>query len=193
MKPFKMVTSRITPLPEPNIDTDQIIPKQFLKMISRSGFGRYLFHDRRRDMNGNRLDFVLDNPVYKDSRILVAGDNFGCGSSREHAVWALQDFGFSVVVSSSFADIFYSNCIKNGVLPVRLDGADIEHVIVQEAPVTVDLQTQSITTKTRTVHFCMDPYKRTVLLEGLDEIAQTLGHEEAIAAFESVSAYPSVR
>lgn len=190
MEPFRTVHSRVTPLPDPNIDTDQIIPKQFLKLVSRSGFGRYLFYDRRREGGSG---FVLDDPRYAGSRILVAGDNFGCGSSREHAVWAIKDFGFGVVVSTSFADIFYSNCIKNGVLPVRLPAADLAHLMEERGEVVVDLGRQSIRTASRTISFRMDPYKRIMLLEGLDEISQTLQHEDRISRFEAASPYPSVR
>lgn len=190
MEPFRTVHSTVTPLPEPNIDTDQIIPKQFLKLVSRSGFGRYLFYDRRRE---DGSDFVLDDPRYAGSRILVAGDNFGCGSSREHAVWAIKDFGFSVVASTSFADIFYSNCIKNGVLPIRLPASDLDHLMGERGEVVVDLGRQTIRTASRTISFRMDPYKRIMLLEGLDEIAQTLQHEDQIARFEEASPYPSVR
>lgn len=184
MKPYSTVSSHITPLPEPNIDTDQIIPKQFLKLVSRTGFGRYLFHDRRRDMEGNPIPFVLDDPKYATSRILVAGDNFGCGSSREHAVWALQDFGFDVIISTSFADIFYSNCIKNGILPVRVSTDELDYIMYHEGVITVDLKEQTVRVDTHTIPFQMDPYKRVMLLEGLDEIAQTLRHEPQIEAFE---------
>lgn len=191
MEPFRTVHSVVTPLPEPNIDTDQIIPKQFLKMVSRSGFGRFLFYDRRQAQDGQA--FVLDDPAYAGSRILVAGDNFGCGSSREHAVWALKDFGFAAVVSTSFADIFYSNCIKNGVLPVRLSVPDRDHLMAERGEVVVDLERQTIRTPSKTMPFLMDPYKRIMLMEGLDEIAQTLQHESEITAFEKASAVPSVK
>lgn len=191
MEPFRTVRSTVTPLPEPNVDTDQIIPKQFLKRVSRSGFGRFLFYDRRQAQDGRM--FVLDDPAYAGSRILVAGDNFGCGSSREHAVWALKDFGFAAVVSTSFADIFYSNCVKNGVLPVRLPAPDRDRLMAERGEVVVDLERQTIRTPSRIMPFPMDPYKRVMLMEGLDEIAQTLRHESQIAAFEEASAVPSVR
>ncbi len=121
MQSFKKVKTIITPLDQVNVDTDQIVPKQFLKLVQKSGFGKFLFYDWRYDDQGNlKSNFVLNNEKYKNSKILVAGDNFGCGSSREHAVWALQDYGFSVIIAPSFADIFYSNCFKNGLLPIVL-------------------------------------------------------------------------
>ncbi len=177
MEPFRTVQSIVTPLPEPNIDTDQIIPKQFLKLVTRSGFGRYLFYDRMKS-----TAFVLNDSRYRGSRILVAGDNFGCGSSREHAVWALKDYGFDVIISTSFAEIFYSNCIKNGVLPIRLD--DTNDMMDERGPVTVNLEKQVITLPARTIPFRIDPYKRTILLEGLDEIAQTMKYESVIENYE---------
>lgn len=184
MKPFDNVTSRITPLPDHNVDTDQIIPKQFLKLVTRTGFGKYLFFDRKSS------DFVLDNPKYKGSKILVAGDNFGCGSSREHAVWALQDFGFDVVISTSFADIFYSNCIKNGVLPICIPDAQI--LLSEKNSITVDLQRQTIQHTDGTIHFEIDPHHKVTLLEGLDDISRTLQYDDMITLFEKNSPTPSV-
>ncbi len=186
MEPFHTVVSRVAPFPQPNVDTDQIIPKQFLKLVSRAGFGKHLFHDRRGP------GFFLDDPRYADCRILAAGDNFGCGSSREHAVWALKDHGFAVIVSTSFADIFHSNCIKNGVLPVRLSPDETGRVMAERGPVTVDLERQEIRMPDCTIPFRMDPYQRTVLLEGLDEIARTLGHESLISAYERDRGPPSL-
>ena len=186
MEPFRPVTSRIVPFPEPNVDTDQIIPKQFLKMVSRAGFGRHLFHDRRGP------GFFMDDPLYKGCRILAAGDNFGCGSSREHAVWALQDYGFAVIVSTSFADIFHSNCIKNGVLPVRLPPDSMGRVMSEKCTVTVDLADQEIRTPDHTIPFDVKPHQKTVLLEGLDEIAQTLRHSDVIDAYERDRRPPSL-
>lgn len=190
MKSFTSITSRVTPLRESNVDTDQIIPKQFLKRVSRTGFGKYLFYDRRKDVEQK---FVLDDPQYKESRILVSGENFGCGSSREHAVWALQDFGFDVIMAPSFADIFFSNCIKNGILPVRLSGDVIERLMSWTGQVTVNLKEQNVRADSKVIPFEIDPYKKTMLLEGLDEIAQTLQHETQISDFERSSAYPSVK
>ena len=193
MKPFRTVRSTVTPLPEPNIDTDQIVPKQFLKLTTRSGFGKYLFYDRRYDQNGGaRPDFVLNDPKHSGSRILAAGDNFGCGSSREHAVWALQDYGFDVVVAASFADIFYSNCIKNGLLPVRLPQAHLSRIAGESGEVVIDLESQLITIQNGSIPFDMDAYQRTILLEGQDDIARTLQYQEAIAVFEREHPCPTI-
>ena len=133
LEPFSKVTSIITPFDKANVDTDQIIPKQFLKLITKSGFGKFLFYDWRFYHDGKpKNDFVLNNPLYENSQILVTNENFGCGSSREHAVWALKDFGFNVIISPSFADIFYSNCFKNGVLPIILDIEKIHKLLLFE-------------------------------------------------------------
>jgi len=138
MDPFKNVKSIVTPFDKVNVDTDQIVPKQFLKLVQKSGFGKFLFFNWRFDENENpKSDFILNDPKYDNSKILVAGDNFGCGSSREHAVWALQDYGFSVIISSSFADIFFSNCFKNGILPITLDQKIIEMLQQETNPVSV--------------------------------------------------------
>lgn len=190
MRPFSKVTSKVTPLPEPNVDTDQIIPKQFLKRVSKTGFGKYLFFDRRKDVTHK---FVLDDTRYAGSRILVCGENFGCGSSREHAVWALQDFGFDVIMAPSFADIFSSNCIKNGLLPVRLPSGVIEDIMAYPDVITVNLEEQTIQVGYTVIPFEIDPYKKIMLLEGLDEISQTLQYEDQISAFEATAAYPSVK
>ena len=193
MESFKIVTSIVTPLDKINVDTDQIIPKQFLKLIQKSGFGKFLFYDWRYDENENkRADFVLNNSQYVNSNILVTGDNFGCGSSREHAVWALLDYGFSVIIAPSFADIFYSNCFKNGILPISLDEKTVEKLQHEIRPITVDLEKQTITTSSDKILFTIDPHKKKILLEGLDDIAQTLQYEDKITEFEKNSNLPSV-
>ena len=193
MEPFTKINSIVTPLDKVNVDTDQIVPKQFLKLVQKSGFGKFLFYNWR--FNENEVpnpDFVLNDPNYKNSKVLVAGDNFGCGSSREHAVWALQDFGFSVIIAPSFADIFFSNCFKNGVLPITLDSKTVEKLQNENNPIDVDLQNQIIKTVNDEIHFDIDPHKKKILLEGLDDIAQTLQFQEKITDFEKNSKIPSV-
>lgn len=193
MEPFKKVKSIITPLDKVNVDTDQIVPKQFLKLIHKSGFGKFLFYNWRYDENENiKSDFVLNDSKYDNSKILVTGDNFGCGSSREHAVWALLDYGFSVVIAPSFADIFFSNCFKNGVLPISLDQQIVENLQQELATIEVDLEKQIIKTSSEEISFEIDPYKKKILLEGLDDIAQTLQFEDKISEFEKESKVPSV-
>ena len=193
MDPFKNVKSIVTPFDKVNVDTDQIVPKQFLKLVQKSGFGKFLFFNWRFDENENpKSDFILNDPKYDDSKILVAGDNFGCGSSREHAVWALQDYGFSVIISSSFADIFFSNCFKNGILPITLDQKIIEMLQQETNPVSVDLETQTITTDSQEITFEIDSHKKKILIEGLDDIAQTFQLENKISEFEKNSTIPSV-
>ena len=193
MKPFEKIISIITPLDKVNVDTDQIVPKQFLKLVQKSGFGKFLFYNWRYDANENiKSDFVLNNPKYNSSKILVTGDNFGCGSSREHAVWALQDYGFSVIIAPSFADIFFSNCFKNGILPISLDQKMVEKIQQEVDEVEVDLQKQVITTSSDKITFNIDNYKKKILLEGLDDIAQTFQFEDKIAEFEKNSKFPSV-
>ena len=146
LKPFSQISSIITPLDKANVDTDQIIPKQFLKLITKSGFGKFLFYDWRFNHDGHpKDDFVLNDSKYKDSQILVTNENFGCGSSREHAVWALKDFGFSVIIAPSFADIFYSNCFKNGILPIILDINHVERLMQTQEIIQLDLNSQKIT------------------------------------------------
>jgi 3-isopropylmalate/(R)-2-methylmalate dehydratase small subunit len=190
MKPIKEVTSVITPLDRSNVDTDQIIPKQFLKRIERTGFGKFLFyHWRFHDDGTEKPDFVLNKPEYKNSEILVARENFGCGSSREHAPWALGDYGFRVVIAPSFADIFHSNCFKNGILPIQLEEAEVEELLQtgKEKPLkaTVNLETETIRTEDgKTYTFSIDPYRRQMLLNGWDEIALTLQLEDKIKAYE---------
>ena len=193
MRAFTRVSSRVTPLGKANVDTDQIVPKQFLKLVTKSGFGKFLFHDWRYDERGRpRPGFVLNDPRYDGSRILVAGDNFGCGSSREHAVWALLDYGFEVVIAPSFADIFLSNCFKNGILPISLDRQAVGRLSAEPDPVLVDLDGQLIVTPSERIRFEIDPYRKRILVGGLDDIAQTLQFEDRISEFERGSTVPSV-
>lgn len=193
MEPFKKIISIVTPLDQVNVDTDQIVPKQFLKLVQKSGFGKYLFFNWRYDENEKqREDFVLNDKRYEDSKILVSGENFGCGSSREHAVWALQDYGFAVIIAPSFADIFYSNCFKNGILPIKLDTKIVEKLKQETDKIEVDLESQLIKTNHEEIPFEINSYKKKILLEGLDDIAQTLQFEEDISEFEKNSKIPSV-
>ncbi len=193
MEKFKSVTSIVTPLDKVNVDTDQIVPKQFLKLVQKSGFGKFLFYNWRYDENESlKSDFVLNDSKYDNSKILVAGDNFGCGSSREHAVWALLDYGFSVVIAPSFADIFLSNCFKNGVLPISIDEQIVDRLQKETEPITVDLENQIIKTSSDDIPFNIDPHKKKILLEGLDDIAQTFQFEDKISEFEKKSTIPSV-
>jgi len=193
MKPFENVKSIVTPLDMVNVDTDQIIPKQFLKLVQKSGFGKFLFFNWRYDENKNlKSNFILNDSKYDDSKILVAGDNFGCGSSREHAVWALDDYGFSVIISSSFADIFFSNCFKNGILPISLDSKTVEKLLQETNSVEVDLENQIIKTSSENIPFEINSHKKKILLEGLDDIAQTFQFEDKICEFEEKSTIPSV-
>jgi len=188
MESFSKVTSKITPFDKANVDTDQIIPKQFLKLITKSGFGKFLFYDWRFDQNGNpKNDFVLNNPVYQNSQILVTNENFGCGSSREHAVWALKDFGFRVIIAPSFADIFFSNCFKNGVLPIILDVTQVEKLLKVQDSVELDLNSQKITFGNESITFEIDSHRKTRLLEGLDDIDLTLKENKNIENFENNS------
>lgn len=192
MKPFTKVRSVITHLDKINVDTDQIIPKQFLKLVTKTGFGDYLFYNWRYDENENpRKDFVLNDEKARDSEILLAGQNFGCGSSREHAVWALKDYGFSVIIAPSFADIFYNNCFKNGILPIKVD-SDTADKLKDAGEVEVDLKEQTIKTKHDVIHFDIEPYRKKILLEGLDDIALTLQYEDKITQYEKDSKTPSV-
>ena len=193
MEPFSKVTSIITPFDRANVDTDQIIPKQFLKSITKSGFGKFLFYDWRFDHNGKPKDgFVLNNSRYENSQILVTNENFGCGSSREHAVWALKDFGFNVIISPSFADIFYSNCFKNGVLPIILDIEKIHKLLQFEDEVELDLDSQKITLLDESINFEIDSHRKIRLLKGLDEIDLTLKENEKIEKFENDSSIVSI-
>ena len=193
MEPFENVKSIATPLDKVNVDTDQIIPKQFLKLVQKSGFGKFLFFNWRYDEHENiKSDFILNDPKYDGSKILVAGDNFGCGSSREHAVWALDDYGFSVVISSSFADIFFSNCFKNGLLPITLDSKIVDKLLHETNSIEVDLDNQLIKTSSEEIPFEINSHKKKILLEGLDDIAQTFQFEDKISEFEEKSTVPSV-
>ncbi|PIN82993.1 MAG: 3-isopropylmalate dehydratase small subunit, partial [Nitrosopumilales archaeon CG11_big_fil_rev_8_21_14_0_20_33_24] len=161
MQSFQKIKTIVTPLDKVNVDTDQIVPKQFLKLVQKSGFGKFLFYNwRYDDQEKLKSDFILNDPKYKNSKILVAGDNFGCGSSREHAVWALLDYGFSVIMAPSFADIFYSNCFKNGLLPIILDEKTLEKLQHETGDVEVNLENQLIKTNTETIHFDIDLHKK---------------------------------
>jgi 3-isopropylmalate/(R)-2-methylmalate dehydratase small subunit len=192
MEKFTKLTGIAAPMPLVNIDTDMIIPKQFLKTIKRTGLGKNLFDEMRYDQQGNEIaGFVLNQPAYRDAQILVAGDNFGCGSSREHAPWALLDFGIRCVISTSFADIFYNNCFKNGILPVVLP-EDAVAVLMDDARkganarITVDLEAQTVTSSDgREFRFELDPFKKHCLLNGLDDIGLTLAKDSAIESFET--------
>jgi 3-isopropylmalate/(R)-2-methylmalate dehydratase small subunit len=186
MQAFKKITGVMAYLPIANIDTDKIIPKQYLKTIKRTGLGNYLFAEMRYDeANQPNPAFILNQPPFQNAVILLAEENFGCGSSREHAVWSLMDFGIRVVISPSFADIFYGNCFKNGLLPITLPRADIQQLASKKNdPITVDLESQTISMSELEIFFTMDAYRRDVLLKGLDEIGETLIYEKEIAAFE---------
>ncbi len=195
MEKFTKVTGVAAPMPLINIDTDMIIPKLFLKTIKRSGLGKNLFDEMRYDDAGEEIpDFVLNKPAYRNAEIIVAGDNFGCGSSREHAPWALLDFGIRVVISTSFADIFYSNCFKNGILPIILAQEDVDKLMDDagrgaNAILSVDLENQKITGPDGgEVSFEVDAFKKHCLLNGLDDIGLTMQKSDAIAAFEARNA-----
>ena len=188
MKPFTKIISIITPFDKANVDTDQIIPKQFLKLITKSGFGKFLFYDWRFDHDGQeKNDFILNDSTYHNSQILITNENFGCGSSREHAVWALKDFGFDVIISPSFADIFYSNCFKNGVLPIVLDIEKIKKLLQYKDKIELDLDSQKITFGDESLNFEIDSHRKIRLLEGLDDIDLTLKEDEKIEYFEKNS------
>jgi len=195
MDKFTTLTGIAAPMPLVNIDTDMIIPKQFLKTIKRTGLGVNLFDEMRYDREGNEIaDFVLNQPAWRDAEILVAGDNFGCGSSREHAPWALLDFGIRCVISTSFADIFYNNCFKNGILPVVLPQDAVDHLMDDarkgaNARITVDLDAQTVTAADGTAFsFDVDPFKKHCLLNGLDDIGLTLEKAAAIDSYEATAA-----
>jgi len=190
MQPFRTLTSLAAPLDAVNVDTDQIIPKQFLKRIERTGYGEFLFFDWRKSADGTaNPEFSLNKPQYKGAEILVAGRNFGCGSSREHAAWALTDFGFRCVISSSFADIFFSNAAKNGILLVVLPDEKVVQLLERAKnpgyKLSVSLETQTVQDD-RGFHesFTIDPFRRSCLLEGLDDIGLTLRHTAALDSFE---------
>ncbi len=193
MKPFSKINSIITPLDKANVDTDQIIPKQFLKLITKSGFGKFLFYDWRFNHDGQEKDdFILNDSHYKTSQILVTNENFGCGSSREHAVWALKDFGFDVIISPSFADIFYSNCFKNGVLPIILDIENIKKLLQFKGAIELELESQTIIFGDESINFKIDSHRKTRLLEGLDDIDLTLKEDTKIENFEKNSSRISI-
>jgi len=195
MDKFTTLTGIAAPMPLVNIDTDMIIPKQFLKTIKRTGLGVHAFDEMRYDAQGNENpDFVLNQPAYRQSSIIVAGDNFGCGSSREHAPWALLDFGIRAVISTSFADIFHNNCFKNGILPITLPAEAVE-VLMEDARkganarMTVDLEAQTVTTSDGvSFAFEIDPFKKHCLLNGLDDIGLSLEKQSSIDAFEARAA-----
>jgi len=189
MDPFITIKSIPAPLQMINVDTDMIIPKQFLKTIKRSGLGKNLFHELRYDMQGNiKNDFVLNWDPYKKSKILIAGANFGCGSSREHAPWSLLDFGFKSIIAPSFADIFYNNCFKNGILPIKLDQSNVD-ILMQEAEdkneISVDLENQTIFfSDNKNIKFEIDEFRKKCLIEGLDDIGLTLKKDNKIDIYE---------
>ena len=192
MQPFTTLTGVAAPMHATNVDTDRIIPKNYLKTIKRTGLGIGLFADQRyRDDGSENPDFVLNKPAYRLAEILVAGDNFGCGSSREHAPWALLDFGIRCVISTSFADIFYNNCFKNGILPITVSAEDLDKLFDDaergaNARITVDLANQTIRGPDGgTLHFDIDPFRKECLLNGLDDIGLTLKKAPAIEAYEA--------
>jgi 3-isopropylmalate/(R)-2-methylmalate dehydratase small subunit len=193
MEPFKKVKSIVTPFDKVNVDTDQIIPKQFLKLIQKSGFGKFLFFNWRFDENEKPIsNFVLNVEKYKNSKIFVTRDNFGCGSSREHAVWGLKDFGFDVIIAPSFADIFYSNCFKNGMLAIKIDSKIVDKLMNSNSEVEVDLENQTIKIENEIIPFQIDTHKKKTLLDGLDDIALTFQYKDKISDFEKNTKIPSV-
>ena len=191
MQKFDQLTGVAAPMEIMNIDTDMIIPKQFLKTIKRSGLGANLFFEMRFDNDGGEIsDFILNKPAYRGAQIIVAGDNFGCGSSREHAPWALLDFGIRCVISTSFADIFYNNCFKNGILPIKVSAEDRDALMAdakdaENPELSVDLVAQTITRPNGpVVSFDIDPFRKQCLLDGLDDIGLTMEKSETITAYE---------
>ncbi|MCM3787976.1 3-isopropylmalate dehydratase small subunit [Domibacillus indicus] len=190
MEPINQFTGTVCPINRANIDTDQIIPKQFLKRIERQGFGQFVFYNWRFDDDGSkREDFILNDPQFADSEILVAGENFGCGSSREHAPWALLDYGFRVIIAPSYADIFYNNSVKNGILAVKLTDEEVETLLQKSSTpgfkLHINLEEQSVSDDSGfKAHFDIDPYWKKMLLNGWDEISVTLTAEERIRQFE---------
>jgi len=192
MQPFTKLTGVAAPLPMVNVDTDMIIPKQFLKTTKRTGLGSALFFEMRTRPDGSEnSDFVLNKPAYKNAKLLIAGANFGCGSSREHAPWALLDFGIRCVIAPSFADIFYNNCFKNGILPIPLAQTEVDNLMADaalgaNAVISVDLEKQEITRPDGSrIHFEIDPFRKQCLLNGWDDIGLTMRHEKEISDFES--------
>ena len=195
MEKFEKLMGIAAPLPLINVDTDMIIPKQFLKTIKRSGLGVSLFHEMRYDVDGREIkDFVLNKPAYRKAEILVTGENFGCGSSREHAPWAIKDFGIRCVIAPGFADIFHNNCFKNGILPITLPQEQVDILIAdaekgENARITVDLADETVTTSDgRSIPFEVDPFKKHCLLNGLDDIDLTMDKADMIARFEKTAA-----
>ncbi|TDF96638.1 3-isopropylmalate dehydratase small subunit [Paenibacillus piri] len=191
MEAFKKHTGLVGPVDRVNVDTDAIIPKQFLKRIERTGFGQFLFFEWRFDNQGNVIpEFSLNQPRYQGASVLISRANFGCGSSREHAPWAIQDYGFKVVIAPSYADIFYNNCFKNGILPIKLSEEQVEQLFQRTAKqegykLTVDLENNKITDdQGLSIDFELDEHRRQFLLQGLDDIGLTLQHNDAIAAYE---------
>jgi 3-isopropylmalate/(R)-2-methylmalate dehydratase small subunit len=187
MEQIRIIKSKAIPLDMANIDTDQIIPKQFLKLVQRTGYGKYLFYNWRFDTNGKRKsNFVLNDSKYEGREILVTRDNFGSGSSREHAAWALVDYGFKAIIAPSFADIFYNNCFKNGILPIKLSDSDVELLFraADDEEIEVDLAAQEVLVAHKVLHFQVDAYRKKKLLEGLDDIGITLKMESQIAEYE---------
>tara|TARA_X000000368_G_C22657854_1_gene548294 strand:- start:29 stop:634 length:606 start_codon:yes stop_codon:yes gene_type:complete len=188
MKKFTSIKSIPAYLPIVNVDTDMIIPKQFLKTIKRTGLGKNLFYEMRYDQSGNLIkDFILNNDPYNNSKILIAGKNFGCGSSREHAPWALLDFGITCIISSSYADIFYNNCFKNGILPIKISEEEIKDISEyskRKEEIAVDLSGQKIIFGNKEITFEIDEFKKKCLIEGLDDIALSLEKSEKIISFE---------
>jgi len=192
---FTTLTSRLVPLPNENVDTDQIIPARFLKTTEKSGMGKLLFHDWRYDAAGNpRADFILNRPEVRGAAILLAGNNFGCGSSREHAPWALADFGFRAIISTSFADIFRNNCLKNGLLPIPVEKPVHERLFAlvaadPDAEVTIDLEAQTLALPDGSrVRFPIDPFSKRCLVEDVDELGYLLSRSDQIARYESAFA-----
>lgn len=189
MEPFIKISGRLAPIELNNVDTDMIIPKEYLKTIKRTGLGINLFAEMRYDKDGEEItDFILNKAAYRESKILVAGDNFGCGSSREHAPWSLRDFGIRSIIATSFADIFYNNCFKNSILPIILAEDQVAEIMQyaynESNEITVDLPNQKINCAGKEYNFTIDSFRKKCLLEGLDDIGLTLKQEESITAFE---------
>ena len=189
MDKFITFSGIAAPLPMINVDTDMIIPKQFLKTIKRSGLGKNLFYELRYDLQGNiKNDFVLNWDPYKSAKILITGENFGCGSSREHAPWSLLDFGFRSIIAPSFADIFYNNCFKNGILPIRLDQSDVDHLMKEaenKKTLTINLEEENIIDESgKSINFKIEAFRKKCLIEGLDDISLTLNKSEEISIYE---------
>jgi 3-isopropylmalate/(R)-2-methylmalate dehydratase small subunit len=192
MQSFTIINSVLAPLPLVNIDTDMIIPKQFLKTIKRTGLGKNLFHEMRYDLRDQEIpSFVLNKPEYRNAQILVTKENFGCGSSREHAPWALFDFGIKAIIATSFADIFFNNCFKNGILPIILKKSEVDELLdfadSNDNSAMVDLQKQEVKTRNKIYTFQIDEFRKTCLIEGLDDISLTLKKDEKIKIFEENS------